>query len=564
LKIATLILASALLAGLGMSIPVHFKAVSQPLLVRAGEGTRNVRDLASDYVKAGLTGPVRLLWESGLARPTELERTAVVALLEKKPIYLHSGGPAPCYEAFLADLNPPPDLNRASHVMDQFLPEDGLNTALAQLSSSTDATVRALLRVRQIDGWHRFMPVNGYAGQPLDASILTLAMLAQSGCLRPEMAHAITTLADGACAGKPGDLEQLESTLLATLTLGRRTDWTELAELMRCMESPGDMEDAASRIATAPHDEATIFAATVLCGTYAPIGAYIAKHQHGESMTALREAVTDGRGALDVLIHSGDPMYRPPHIARSLEAHFSRTRTNAVTDFAMHHAGIAIVVKNVLIFAAGLALSLAGRCMWMCLIPAPEGFRRACRIHFAAGNLFVAGAFTIILWLSIEPNLLLLTTERPAQAVFEAGSAMTINLSQSHVMNANSLDQASVMSLALFFFVQLAVYIYCVARLRRLKAMDLPAPMKLKLLENEDNLFDLGLYIGLAGTVLAFLMLSMNIIQASLVAAYSSTLFGILFTATLKIVHVRTFRRSLILDAQTAAPQRSDSSKSQA
>jgi hypothetical protein len=43
----------------------------------------------------------------------------------------------------------------------------------------------------------------------------------------------------------------------------------------------------------------------------------------------------------------------------------------------------------------------------------------------------------------------------------------------------------------------------------------------------------------------------MNVIQASLVAAYSSTLFGILFVAFLKVVHVRAFRRELILKIQT-------------
>ena len=74
---------------------------------------------------------------------------------------------------------------------------------------------------------------------------------------------------------------------------------------------------------------------------------------------------------------------------------------------------------------------------------------------------------------------------------------------------------------------------------------------KLFLLENEENLFDLGLYIGLAGTVASLILLAMDIAQVSLVSAYSSTLFGILFGAALKILHVRAYRRQLILEQIT-------------
>jgi hypothetical protein len=38
------------------------------------------------------------------------------------------------------------------------------------------------LSVRNLAGWRDFMPVNSPAGGPLDASILTLALLVQSAC----------------------------------------------------------------------------------------------------------------------------------------------------------------------------------------------------------------------------------------------------------------------------------------------------------------------------------------------------------------------------------------------
>ena len=537
------------MAWLGMSIPVHIRAVSPILLAKAGARTDGVQALASRYVTEGRTGPVRMLWESGLARPSEIERLAIVDLLAQKPQYLHSGGPAPYYEAFLASLAAQPEQQKGSHVADLLLQQTGRAAALKQLYAGTNGTAQALLNTRRLESWRRFMPVNSYAGQPLDASILTLAMLAQSGSLSPELEQSVTELAKDAVAGNRDAMDTLEETLMATLTLGRRMDWTQLSFFIHCVKTPADLADAASRIATSPKDMPTIFAATVMRGDYAPVGGYISRHAHGEGIAALREAIADGQGAMDLILRSGAAMYRPPRLVSGLERHLAWTRPGQVTLFALHHPRIAFVVKNVTFFASGLALALAARCLWICLMPFPGLSPCKNKIYCAFGNLFVAGAFTVIIWLSVEPNLLRFTTEQPALAVFDIRAAFANNPPQSQAMNANSPDQASILSLLFFFFVQMAVYVFCIARLRRIKAMNEPAPTKLKLLENDENLLDLGLYIGLGGTVAAFLMLELNIVQSSHVAAYSSTLFGLLFWVILKVAHVRTFRRRLILEA---------------
>ena len=54
--------------------------------------------------------------------------------------------------------------------------------------------------------------------------------------------------------------------------------------------------------------------------------------------------------------------------------------------------------------------------------------------------------------------------------------------------------------------------------------------MKLRLLENEDHLFDAGLYLGFLGTIIAFILSSVSAKHGfDLMVAYSSTSFGILF-----------------------------------
>ena len=47
-------------------------------------------------------------------------------------------------------------------------------------------------------------------------------------------------------------------------------------------------------------------------------------------------------------------------------------------------------------------------------------------------------------------------------------------------------------AVALFFVLQLMVYVFCLIRLSIIKRVKAPAKLKLKLLENEENLFDLG------------------------------------------------------------------------
>src|SRR5208282_3220773 len=76
--------------------------------------------------------------------------------------------------------------------------------------------------------------------------------------------------------------------------------------------------------------------------------------------------------------------------------------------------------------------------------------------------------------------------------------------------------------------------------------------IKLRLLENEDHLFDAGLYLGFVGTIVSLILVSMGVIQFSLMAAYSSTSFGIVFVCVFKIFHLRPARRKLLLEAEAA------------
>ena len=111
------------------------------------------------------------------------------------------------------------------------------------------------------------------------------------------------------------------------------------------------------------------------------------------------------------------------------------------------------------------------------------------------------------------------------------------------------------LTLLLFFVLQALIYISCLVKLAEIRRQRIPPRMKLKLLENEEHLFDAGLYLGFAGTIISLILVSLNIIQQSLMAAYGSTSFGIVFVSIFKIFQLRPARRQLLLESETPAAQ---------
>lgn len=112
------------------------------------------------------------------------------------------------------------------------------------------------------------------------------------------------------------------------------------------------------------------------------------------------------------------------------------------------------------------------------------------------------------------------------------------------------MDQVTILILIFFFVVQLMVFVFALLKMQEIRKQTLPTELKLRLLENEENLFDLGLYVGLFGTVSALILVVLNVVEASLMAAYASTLFGIIFVAILKVVFLRPLRERLILETE--------------
>jgi hypothetical protein len=102
----------------------------------------------------------------------------------------------------------------------------------------------------------------------------------------------------------------------------------------------------------------------------------------------------------------------------------------------------------------------------------------------------------------------------------------------------------------LFLVLQSLLYVASLVKLAEVRRQKAPARIKLRLLDNEDHLFDAGLYLGFVGTIISLILVSLGVIKPSLMAAYSSTSFGIIFVSIFKIFNLRPLRRQLLLEAE--------------
>jgi hypothetical protein len=117
----------------------------------------------------------------------------------------------------------------------------------------------------------------------------------------------------------------------------------------------------------------------------------------------------------------------------------------------------------------------------------------------------------------------------------------------------NIMNNMILLTLLLFFVLQALIYIACLVKLAEIRRQNVTPRFKLRLLENEDHLFDAGLYLGFVGTIVSLILVSMGVIKFSLMAAYSSTSFGIIFVCVFKIFNLRPACRRLLLESEAEA-----------
>ncbi len=531
----------------GLLMPAHLRAIDDTVLSVAGRGTPSIVEEGLTLVKEQQLGAAEMFLE--VARQEHLAGTsklglAVGNLAMEQPELLRWGGEAPLLDRVFG-TNDEASTAGTKPVTDFLVRDSSRAKVLDFLSTSRQASVQALLGCRLLTNTVIFSPSQSASGQALDTAVSLCGLLLEQG--RLGFSPAITELATKANAGQGS--QPLEQVLLDLMSLGQRFNWDQLVVFVSQIESPQTLRVLADRVRNAGKQLPLLFAAVRLSGDPAGVGKYLMKYSK-TGFNDLAQSARMGAGALKAMV-AGEKRPHPAPFWDRLTQYtpFAQFTTIAV-DYSWRMPWLALGLKWLLYFSGGFWIAAAGHFMRRPVSPleAPLQVRG---FHLAREVLFAFGFLLVVLLLS-EPFL----AQQSQRAILPfrlhlslANLAAPMGKPGAHASTMN--DQLySLLTLLLFFVLQGLIYTACVIKLAEIRRQRVVARIKLKLLENEEHLFDAGLYLGFVGTIICLILASFRIITLSLMAAYSSTSFGIIFVSVFKIFNLRPVRRRLLLEAE--------------
>lgn len=526
---------------LAAGIPAYFFECDRRTVAAAGEGTPSPLDIAGIYLDASKISTASLIAkESGTFGEIS---EAVEKQYSAHPQWVAAGGNEPFFEAYYSSVPETPARMSPAPLYSVLAASDSRKKLLDFLAQADSGLVKKFISMRGMNP-AIFPPVYSSAGAPLEAALLINALMAQAGDFDRRFLLDIASIMD-LSEKSPEKKEEFEKYCLATLAFAKGYDWTIVRSIFSHFSSAGEAYGFARVYESAPtRDYKNVLLAGMFeCGSPSMCSRYLdgADPRRWEDF---RYAFLHGEGALAFLLESGSPIYSDSAFARFLSPVCSPIK-EALAPYVAKFPAAALSAK--------VALAVIGGYFFIrgfLRIFQPERDTPSWHSPLAlARGLLEALAAALVFFLLAEPNAFAVNSVENAPAPeLRFAFEKVINTIGEETMNFET-DTATIAAVALFFVLQLTVYVFCLIRLSMIKRIKAPAKLKMQLLENEETLFDLGLYIGLGGTVFSLILLTMGIVTASLMAAYASTLFGILFTALVKTMHVRRYKRRLLLEA---------------
>jgi hypothetical protein len=529
-----------LVLGLGLLVvawllPVNVKSLNPALLREAGRDTPSVARFGRDLLALDKPGPAALVLEA--ARQVNDPAAADLASAYDAYAAQHRemmpwGGWDVALEPLLAARTAAAS-PESQPVLNFMVTSQARDNLRRYLSVSRLPGVQTLLKTASVGSTQRFVPANRPGGQPLDAVILLTAYLWQTEHLSAGVQRDVRAQAEGAVVS--GHMGELEDFYLDVLTLGKRLNWVQLSELLRTTSGLGTVGQFAHLTRVAPEHLPVIYTAALLTKSADGVANYlIAFGQPGAEQ--LRLALSHGEGAVKQLIQRQAPVTQ----GTGAEFEFG-------AGFVLRHPEVALIAKYAA-FLAGIFFLL--RAVDLRLFLSVEKTLRSAFPRMGSG--LIAAILTFIFFVFSEPFLLkgAPISEYKIKLTVPVIGATTEAVTPS--TPPTTMDISTILSITAFAALQIGMYVICLLKISDVARQDVPAVTKLKLMDNEENLFDGGLYIGIAGTATALVLQVLGLIDANLLAAYSSNLFGIVCVALVKIRHVRPFKRQLIVEIQQA------------
>jgi hypothetical protein len=515
----------------GWLVPMHLRAVDASVLQRAGERQPSLVERGLALERANNAEAARLTLQA--AQDEKLRWTGVLA--SSLPTHpenelLFPGGP-------LVPTSTP--------VTTLVIKLENRDNLLAYLQSAGSPAVQELLRARDLTNTVLFPPSSSSSGQAFDAAVSVCGLLLQGNILAPGLRDAVVERA--AAARTRASAQPLEEILMDLMSLGQRLDWGQLTAFVSGIEDPQTLALLASQARSAGAQLPALFAAVVLSQRPSEVAAYLNEFSQ-TGLNDLGASLRYGQGGVDELLRRHQRLYSSPLRQRWTATGPLAPFFRAGSDYALRITWFALMVKWFFYISGGFLLAAAGHCAW----PAAAEIEEPLRVrgfHLARELLFALGFLLVVLLLS-EPFLAQESQKeefafRLRLPLAGAMAANTTPLVKSKLMNPRSL-----FTLLLFFVLQALIYCACLVKLAEIRRQKVSPRFQLKLLENEEHLFDGGLYLGFAGTIVCLILVSLGIIQQSLMAAYSSTSFGVIFVSIFKIFNLRPVRRQLLMQAE--------------
>lgn len=534
----TLVLCGILVAVAAWTLPVNLKSVSPALLREAGEATPSLSAFGRNLVDSEKIGPAALFLDAArtVGDPgTATLESALQELSNQQPEVVAWGGWDPFLDP-LFNLRESKGHHESTPVLNFLIPEQARVTLRTYLANSRSLGVQAVLRTREVDSTGRFVPVSQPGGQPLESVILLTALLYQGEHLSGALQREVRSLAELAVSRQT--LGELEPFFLDVLSLGKRLDWAQLAELLRRTNDTKTVSEYAHLARVAPEQFPLIYVAALFSGSADRVASYLI--QYGKpGLDDLRLALSSGQGAVNQL------MLRQVPVNHTMDAGIG-----TAASLVMLHPKAMLVVKY-LAYLFGAFLVFRGLDLWIVAPTAGAGLGLPGMKSGVLALLFAA-----LLIVATEPFLLKAAplSEFRVRLVLPALVITSTNPVQAADSTIPIMDSSTLISIGFFAALQIAMYLTCLVKIRDIARSAVSPIVKLRLMENEENLFDGGLYVGIGGTAAALVLQVLGIIEPNLLAAYSSNLFGITCVAIVKIRHVRPYKRQLILDSQTVVP----------
>jgi hypothetical protein len=525
-------LAGLLILAAAWIVPVNLKSVTPALLKAAAAETPTPARFGRQLLDREKPGPAALALAAARALgdpQADALATALDNSAHRQPELVPWGGWDPFLDP-LFNLKENTGRTASTPVLTFFITEKARANLLGYLSNSRSQGVQTLLRVREVSRTERLAPATKPGGQTLDAVILLSALLYQGDHFPSALQRELRDLAEAAV--HDNQLGALETVFVDLLSLGKRLDWIQLTELMRVTGSVKTIGEFAQLARATPDDLPLIYTAALSTGSADRVATYLLTYGR-PGLVDLSLALGLGQGATEQLLVRQVPVNRQPAPS------FGPT-----TLMALLYPKLALLAKY-LGFLLGAFCVFRGLERLLFDDPAGSALPR-----LKSGFLAILTAAMLVL--GTEPFLL----KQPDPSAFQLKISIPVlaNLSDPASLTSTAptfnMDTSTLLSIAFFAVLQIGMYLFCLAKIREIDRHDGPALLKLRLMENEENLFDGGLYIGIAGTATALVLQVLGVIQPNLLAAYSSNLFGICCVAIIKIRHVRPYKRSLILAGQ--------------